>query len=420
QQDGGPPPVVWWARLLRILVALAFVGAGVAGAAYLKNSAPKPKKRPPVKWVPLVSVQPLDPQSHQVVVAGMGVVIPAHQVVLKARVSGQVAWVNPEFIEGGVIAAGDEILRLEDTDYQLALAQRKSEWVDSKYALELEQGRQEVAQREWQLLNREWTGIEADDSLALRKPHLEKVKAGMAAAETAVEKAALDLKRTVVKAPFNAMVRSRSVDLGSQVTAQEPLADLVGTDTYWVRAALPIDRLDWIDIPQDAEGQGATVKVVYRAGRRIEGRVVRLLGDLASEGRMAQILIAVSDPLGRGTPRSQTPPLLIGEYVRVEITGERLEAVYPVPRTALRDDDTIWLAGPDDTLEVRKVLPVWRGSDTVLLRDHLQPGDRLIVSDLAAPVPGMELRVQGEADPGSGAERQPSMEPDKHRAERDE
>jgi RND family efflux transporter MFP subunit len=397
-----PPPVKWWARMLRILLALAFVGAGAAGAAYLKKTAPKTKKRPPVKWVPLVTVQGLEAGRHQIVVNAMGTVVPARQVVLKARVSGQVVAVNPEFTVGGFIQADEEILRLEDTDYQLALVQRRSDLANSEYALALEQGRQEVARREWGLLNGGAAVSTDDASLALRKPHLDKVRADMAAAEAAMQKADLDLARTVVKAPFNAMVRSRTVDLGSQVSAQEPLAELVGTDVYWVRAILPVSRLNVIDIPRAAGDRGSLAEVHYSSSHTLPGRVVRLLGDLASDGRMAQVLIAVTDPLNRKGDRPDGPPLLIGEYVRVAVFGRQLDDVFAVPRAALRDGDTVWLAEASDTLAIRRVEPVWRGPEAVLLRDHLESGDRLILSDLSAPVAGMALRVEASGSPSEG------------------
>ena len=44
-------------------------------------------------------------------------------------------------------------------------------------------------------------------------------------------------------------------------------------------------------------------------------------------------------------------------------------------------------------MEIRKVQPVWRDADVVLLKDDLKSGEHLIVSDLAAPVEGMTVRV---------------------------
>lgn len=414
------PPVRWWHRLIRILAAVLLIFAGVAGAGYLKKTAPKSKKRPPAKMVPVVHVKALKPARHRVVLTAMGTVIPARQVELKSRVAGQIITVHPEFSEGGFLKTGDRIIQLDDADYRLVLAQRKSDLINSQHALKLELGRQEVARREWKLLGGKNEGAAADNGapLALRGTYLEKAQADVASAKAAVEKAALDLERARILAPFNAIVRSKSVDVGSQVSAQEPLAELVGTDVYWVQASVPVDRLAWIQIPQKTGTSGSPAKIHYASGHRIDGTVKRLMGDLTQEGRMARILIEVRDPLhlkveGHDTP----PPLLIGEYVRVEIQGRQLDGVFTVPRTALRDNQTVWLMNSDRQLEIHKVTPLWRDAETVVLKNDLKPGDQLIISDLPAPVPGMPLRPADDSiSVGSGGpqKKQSEKAPDHH------
>lgn len=385
--------VRWYVRLLRIGVAVALVAGAVGGAYYLKTSAPKTTRRQPVKWVPAVQVRTLQPTAHQVTLQAMGTVVPARQVVLRSRLAGSVAAVHPEFTAGGVIAAGERVVQLDDTDYRLALVQKESDLVNERYALSLELGRQAVARREWGLLNGTAADGAADADLALRKPHLEKARADVAAAEAALQKAALDLSRTRIVAPFNALVRATKVDVGSEITPQESLAELVGTDAYQVQASVPTDRLGWIAIPAGTGEPGAAAVIRYAGGHRVDGRVVRLLGDLSDEGRMARLLIEISDPLGRGAAGEARPPLLIGEYVHVEIQGSRLERVFTVPRTALRDNETVWLVAPDNTLRIRPVVPLWRDADAVVLSDGLKAGDLLVVSDLPAPVEGMAVRL---------------------------
>ncbi len=397
-QNGKSPSVRWWKRAIRIMIAIAIVFVGLGIGLYLWKTAPTTSKRPPAKWVPLVEVQRFAPDRRQVVVKAMGTVMPANSVKLEARVAGEVIAIHPEFTDGGFVRQGDLLVQLEDDDYQLALAQRRSDLVNAKYALALEEGRQQVARREWELLRD--GSPEEEGGLALRKPHLEKARADVASAEAALRKAALDVERTRIEAPFNAIILSRSVEVGSQVSPQKTLAELVGTDVYWVKATLPVERLDWVSIPRQAGQKGAMVRIRYNGDHLVEGRVVRLLGDLTNGGRMARLLIEVDDPLGLGSKEAaDRPPLLIGEYVRVEIDGRLLDNVFAVPRTVLRDNDTVWLLGDDHKLEIRQVTPVWRDAETVLLRDHLKSSDQLIVSDLPAPVAGMELRVEtGGAD----------------------
>ena len=384
---GNPKPII------RIVLSLFILAAGIGAAYYLKNSAPQTVKRPPVKLSPTVLIQTVNPSSYQIIVTAMGTVIPAREVVLKSRVSGEIVKIHPEFTEGGFLKKDMRIIQIDPQDYELALARKRSAVTDAEYALKLELGHQEVAKREWELLNQDKPAQEMEKELALRQPHLDKARADLSAAEAELKAATLDLERTYIAVPFNAMVRSKSVDLGSQVTPQDSLAELVGTDAYRVQVSLPVDRLEWIDVPVKTGDVGSIARINYGKGHECNGRVIRLMGDLATEGRMARILVEVADPLGLKTSKKDRAPLLIGEYVRVKILGRKLDGVFQIPRTALRDNSSVWIMKENNILEIRKVHPVWRDADVVLLKDDLKPGEQLIVSDLAAPVEGMTVRV---------------------------
>jgi len=370
--------------IIRIVISLVILTMGVGTAAYLKNSAPRTQKRPPVKLSPAVQVEIVRPSEYQIVVRAMGTVIPDREVVLKSRVTGEVIDIHPEFTEGGFF---------KKDMYELALARQQSVVADAEYALKLELGHQVVAKREWELLSGDQPAQDMEKELALRKPHLDKARAELAAAQAELKTAMLDLGRTQIMAPFNAMVRSKSVDLGSQVTPQESLAELVGTDAYRIQASIPIDHLGWIQIPDQADGSGSKARIIYGQGHECMGRVTRLMGDLSTEGRMARILVEIKDPLGLNADDQDRVPLLIGGYVRVEIQGRKLDNVFQIPRTALRDNSSIWIVGENQTLKIRKVSPVWRDADIVLLQDGLNFQERLIVSDLPAVVEGMSVRV---------------------------
>jgi RND family efflux transporter MFP subunit len=401
--------------ILRIVISVIILSVGMGTASYLKNSAPGTQKRLPPKPVPLVQVQTVQPSGYQIVVTAMGTVIPDREIVLKPRVSGEIVEIHPEFTEGGILKKGVKVLQIDPKDYELNLAQKKSAVTDAEYALKLELGHQEVARREWELLNGGNPARDMERELALRKPHLDKARADLEAAQADLKKAILDFERTHIMVPFNAMVRSKTVDLGSQVTPQEPLAELVGTDAYRIQASIPSDRLRWIQIPGQAGDSGSTARIIYHQGHECSGIVTRLMGDLSTEGRMARILVEVSDPLGLKSSSQNRPPLLIGEYVRVEIQGRKLDGVFKIPRSALRDNSSIWIAAENQTLEIRKVRPVWRDADVVLLQDGLTPGERLIVSDLPGAVAEMPVRVHTlKSETKSGRSAKKSAEKDRN------
>ena len=382
-------------RLLNLFLSLLIIVLGLVVATYVTHKAPKAQKRAPVKVIPVVEVQVVQPGAHRIMVPAMGTVVPAREVVLKAQVSGKVLSLHPEFIEGGYIKENAEILQIDPEDYELTVTLAEAKVKDAESGLELAEEEANAAKEEWRLLYKD----DADTNgkpppLAAKEPQLAAAQARLKAEQAELKKAELDLKRTSVRAPFNGIVRTKSVEVGSLVTPQDALAELLGVDEYWIQVSVPVDYLRWISVPKRRGKKGSEVRVVHQSGYERSGEVIELLGDLESEGRMSRILVAVKDPLGLQNSGQTTRPLLIGEYVRVEVEGSQLTQVFRIPRIALREDNTVWLVGEGSTLNIRPVTTIWRDTQTVFLDQGLNPGDRVIVSDLAAPVEGMKVQVE--------------------------
>ena len=396
QKEQGKQPALKPAsrNIMRLVICLLLIGAGIIGARFLIATKPKVNRRPPERMAPLVRTAVLQPENYTFSIPAMGTVIPSRETGLEVPVSGEVIYVHSEFTEGGMFAQGTKILQVDPKDYELAVQQKRRALADAEYSLKLEQGHQDVARQEWSLLYGDKVVNKGESDLALRKPHLEKVQAEIAAAKAELEQAEINLNRTTLTAPFNALVLKSYVELGSQVSSQKRLADLVGTDTYWVQVSLPVDRLRWVQVPNGDQGAGSEVDIFYRADNVKTGRVARLLPDLSKEGRMARLLIEVADPLDLQAKDEKQPMLLIGEFVRVSIEGEELHNVYRVPRSALRNDREVWIVDEESKLAIRPVKTIWRDQDTVVVQDGFKPGGALVISDIPAPVAGMDLRVE--------------------------
>lgn len=385
-----------WRRMTKVLLPMLVLIAGIAGAAYIKDTGPEPRKKRPQKTEPMVQAAQVYRSKEQVVVQAMGTVIPAQEIILKSRVSGEIISTHPEFTEGGFLKADEEILQIDPQDYKLTVIQKQSQVANATYSLKLERGHQEVAKREWELLNRGRPAKAADLELALRKPHLRKAEADLAAARAELKQAELNLARTKITAPFNAIVRTKSVEQGSHISAQEQLAELVGTDEYHIQVSIPLDRLKWLTIPRKSGEPGSEVRILYGNGSVYErtGTVIKLLSDLETEGRMARILVSVKDPLDMEISEPHGPPLLISEYVRVEIQGIEVDNVFRIPRSALRDGGHVWIASQDQRLTIRQVDTIWRDMDTVFIGEGLSDGENVILSDLSTPVEGMNIQIE--------------------------
>jgi RND family efflux transporter MFP subunit len=375
-------------RWVTFAVTALIVVGGVATSVYWLENKPRAKRAAPVILAPLVETIDAQSVTHQVNVPAMGTVTAAQSVELSARVSGELVEVSRRLVPGECFKKGELIARIDPTDFELALRRAEADLVNARYELELELGKRAVALREYELLGE--TIAEEDRALVLREPHLKNAQAKVDAAEAAVRQAKLDLERTRITAPFNAVVVERDASVGMQVNSGTKLATLAGSDRYWIEATLPVGELSWIR----AGKNGSRAAITPRSpGQRFpEGKVRSIMSGVESKGRMARVVIEVPRPFQGGSGA----PLLLGDLVTLSIEGKALENVIRIPRAALHEGPAIWLLSPDKRLKIVSVAPLWAEKDAVYVgAATVAEGDRLIGSSLAAPVEGMKLRTGG-------------------------
>ncbi|MDH5673291.1 MAG: HlyD family efflux transporter periplasmic adaptor subunit [Myxococcales bacterium] len=443
-------------KLIKGVLPLLVLGAAALFAQMLLASREKPQRKPRAERAVPVEVEPVRLVDRTITVRANGSVTPAYSVDVMAEISGRVVWKHPQLTIGGLIKKGDTLLRIDTRDYKLALAQQQAALDRARTELELEQGRSRVAAQEWQAFGAArgpspGPAAPADTSdLALRKPQMRAVELGLQSAETSLDQAKLKLGKTVLKAPFDAVVRTNATEVGRLVTQQQVLATLVNTDVFIVVVSLPVEDLQWLKIPgvsapllsQDAiqaayasEDPSAAFSelaslalVTQTIGKQINQRpgiAVRLLGDLDPVGRMARLLVSVQDPMGRKdaerTRSNGELPILLGAYVNVELQGKSVTGLVEIPRHALRDGNRVHLMTKDGRLQVRDVEILRKDDKSVLVSAGLSEGELLITSHLATPVPGMELRraETPKAKP-AGAGREPAAGEPQSRAPAEE
>ena len=382
---------------IQILVGLAVAaGAGVVSFMLLKT-APKTVPADKKQAAKIVQVMMLEPGDERIMVTAWGTVIPSREVTIRPQVSGRVIAQNEALVPGGRLSKGDEIVQIDPSDYEFALTEKRAELVEAEYENDVEKGRQVVARREFDQLRDELPVADMNPALALREPQLRRAEAMIAKAQNAIDRAQLDLDRTVLNAPFNCMVAEESVETGQLVEPGSDICRLVGSDSFWVRATLPMSDLSRVKLP-NAATTGAAAEVHLDTGNgQINpwaGKVVRLLSDLESAGRMARLLVEVEDPLGLKSKDSGRTPLLLGSYVKADIEAGMLENVLEIPRAALREGNRLWMVGLDNRIRIAEPEILWTRPQTVLVPDIRKDGERLIVSELKSALPGMEVNPQ--------------------------
>ena len=378
-----------------IILIIFVIGGGVSYV--LLSTGPEITPKEKTSSAKIVQVIPMEPQVLSVAVSAAGSVIPSRKVVIKPQVSGQVIRQSESVTIGGHVRQDDELIRIDSKDYELALAEERSNLEQARFEREVESGRQVIARREWDELQADLNMGDVNQSLVLREPHLRRAEAFMEKAKNDIEIAELQLSRTVIKAPFNAMVTEESVEIGQLLSPNSAICELVGTDEFWIQVTIPFSDLKWIRFPNGNQ-PGAEADVVLDMGNgesaTWKGRVIRLLSDLDPLGRMARLVISVEDPLGLKKQSSGKLPLLLGSYVEVKIAAGDLENTLRVPREALREGNQIWVVGPDNLLKIVQATVLWLEKETVLISNNLEKSDQLVVSDLRVALPEMKVSPQ--------------------------
>ena len=379
-------------------VSVLIVVAGIALIWLIFKTEPTATRKDAARETAmLVDVKTVSKGEYRPTIKAMGRVIPAREVNLSARVSGQVVAQSENFAPGRRVPEGAELLRLDPADYDIALAQSRSELQQALADLELEKGQQAVARQEFELLG-ESIPVE-NQALILREPQLQQARARVAAARAAVRKAELDLSRTRVRAPFPAQVLSRDVTEGSEVSAGTNLGRLVATDEYWLEVTVPMATLQWIDLDPGSGASGSTVTLhhdnVWPENRTRTGRLAQLVGELDDNARMARVLITVEDPLALAEAKGQ-PPLILGSFLNAEIQARPLNNVVRLDRDLVRRENTVWVM-EDRKLAIRKVELAFQDQHWAYVESGLEDGDRVITNNLSSVVKGARLRLEDDS-----------------------
>ena len=398
ENQPGPSAPVSRARTLLLSTAIALGGAALLWVIF--NTEPTTEREDAVRQTAMpVDVITPETGTFRPTIEALGQVQAVQALELRPQVSGLVVELSPQLEPGGFVQAGDVLLRIEDADYRNLLLQRESELLQAQAELEIERGRAVQAEREYRELKRDRGEALAPENLALvlREPQLRSAEARVRAAEAAEAQARLDLERTVLRAPFDAQVLQRTVNLGSQVANGEPLAELAGVDRYWVEASVPLDMLRWLVFANAAGVEGSPVRVRHRtawgADQFREGTLQKLVGELEGGTRLARVLVAVDDPLARRPEHAEQPSLIIGAFVEARIAGREIAGALKLPRSLLRQNDTVWLMR-EGALAIQPVTVVFQDAEFVYVDRGLEPGDQVVTTNLATVRDGIRLRLR--------------------------
>ena len=412
-----------FSRIVRIVLPLLILAAGVGGMTALVKSKPErePLSAEEPSWP--VAVAAIEPGTVTPQLVLFALVDSPRVTHLSSAVTADVETVD--VLEGEQVLLDDRLLALDDREIRLVLAQRDAEMAgfeadlehetlrhrNNLAALEHEEellvlARREVARardlaerkvgsqasldkvrrdEERQMLAVEQRRLAIREHESRRK----QIEARLAKATAQQSQAMLDLERTRVYPPFEGRITEVLVSPGDRVRPGDRLVAMFDSDMLELRAQIPLrylpvvraalDRGDALDARAMVDGQEVRA-VLHRLTARV---------DRGSGG---------ADGLFRVTKGNAW--LQLGRTVEFVLDLPAVEEAVSVPREALYGTDRVFVLDGERMkgVEVERLGETHPddGDGRVILRSpDLKPSDRLIVTHLPNAIDGLRVRVVG-------------------------
>lgn len=326
-----------------------------------------------------VEVRSLAPAAFTERIHVTGTVAAKRDVEVAAEESGTIREIM--VAEGSRVRAGQPLLKIDDDILRAQLEQAAAQ----------QELARETFERNRQLF---------EDERAISE--LRFVETRSRARETSAGHRALEerVARTTVRAPFDGVLESRYVEIGSMVSPGVPVARVVQLDPVEITGGVP-ERF----APDVRRGAEATVEFDVLPGRAFEGRLSFVGSVIHRENRTFRVELTLPNPEGAVKPEM---------VADVTLVRRRLVSALVVPQEALiREEDGFVAFVVEDGADgprarAREVEILTSQRNRVVVERGLVAGDRLVVVGQARVADGDRVRIvdaAGAAAPG-GEERE--------------
>ncbi len=390
-------------RISSFIIAGVILIASVALAAFLISLAPEPTRTQQPPQLPFVQTGLGTAGTGPIPVFGSGTVRPSAEIGIAPQVGGKVVWVASGFQSGGRVQAGQTLFRIEEADFLYRVQEAEADLAAQRVALLEEEEKAELAQAQYALYAASQGDADANP-LALREPQLNAARAAVSRDEARLAAAKLALSRTKVTAPFAGFVREESVDVGQIVAAGQTVGRLFAADA--VEVVVPLSDADAALIPRlwELKAGDAVQQVparVVTATHAYEGYVDRSEASVGEQTRTIAVIVRVPNPFPTDATesRDRTPPLLVGQFVKVEFRGLAPASYFRLPRSALQPGNEIWTVNEEGLVRIVPVRVLQRADDEVFATGSLEAGQRVITGGIQFATEGMRVLTETAPTP---------------------
>jgi len=380
-------------KFLRVITPILVLVVSIGVVQALSAAKPAPEKKEESQRLISLYVDEVKSDMVTISVQTQGEVRPKTEIDLIPQVSGRIVAVSGSFAEGAEFSPGETLIKIDDTNYKLAVIRAQARVAEAQVAVQRELANAKIKEDHW--LDKRTSG--EPTAYALNKPQVLEAEAKLMAAEADLKEARLDVARTEINVPFLGRVREKNVGIGQYVTAGMPLGRVFSTDTVEIRLALTDAQLAELNLPMGFMADALNAPVVQfnaRVGSKEHswtGRIVRTHASIDQQTRLIYAIAEVEDPYGLGSDNGA--PMAVGMFVHAEIAGVNSQAAMVLPRLALRNADKVYVVNENNRLEIRTVEVLSTSMETVFVTAGVNVGEKVVTSTIPAAIDGMEVRA---------------------------
>jgi len=367
----------------------------VAGAVIIQvlvAAKPEPEKKDEPPRPISLYVDEVKAERVTIGVKTQGEVRPKTEIDLIPQVSGRIVAMSDSFNEGAEFTPDSMLLKIDDTEYRLAVTNAEARVAEAQTALEREHATAKLKEEEW----RDGRKDQEPTPFSLNLTQVAEAEAKLLSARADLRKAQIDLERTEIRVPFYGRVRERYAGIGQYVTAGSKVGRVFSIDIAEIRLPLTDSQLVELNLPlgYKANDRVEAPRVRFKAalGNREffwDGQLVRVDAAINQDTRLIYATAEVVDPYGLGATNGM--PLAVGMFVTAEIEGVSEQSAYVMPRLALRNEDTVYVINSDNRLEIRTVKVLSTSEEQVMVTSGVSSGEHVVTSTLPNAADGMAV-----------------------------
>lgn len=390
-------------RRISTIAGILLIAVGIAVGLVLVAPEPEQQERPPN--IPFVETGQVFAGDAELEIVAHGVVQAAAVIDVVPQVSGKVAWVSENYRSGGRVIRDESLIRIEDLDFVNQLKNAEYEVAEAELALAsaLEEARIAVDSLDTFLKRRESDDVARGElsNLATHELQVNAARAKLASARANESNAQLALQRTRIASSINGLVESAVLTEGQFVAAGQSIGRIVGTDSVEVRIALSEAEASLIpdlwrlqELHPESRPSARVSSEIGESHIIRRGRLDRVEHTVDRSSQTIHAFVRVGQPFDSNLEKTASGgiPLLIGQFVEVDIQGSVLPGSVQIPRLALQPGNMVWLVGTDSRVSVKPVQVVYRARTGVWVKGDLSKGNVLITNGLDYVVENMQVR----------------------------